>query len=101
LPDIIQRLEPAVNYSSLRRAALGAISLSATLALTAGAFAQETTISHAQGETTLAGVPEKVFVIDWAAYDNLSALGVPVAGAPGSNAPSYLSDVVTDDLINV
>ncbi|WP_204570074.1 siderophore ABC transporter substrate-binding protein [Arsenicitalea aurantiaca] len=61
------------------------------------AIAQEQTITHAQGETVLQGVPETVFVLDWAALDNLAALGVPVAGLPGSNAPAYLSDAITGD----
>lgn len=87
--------------SKLSRALMASSFLAASLALTAGATAQEITLTHAQGETTLPGVPETVFVIDWAAYDNLSALGVDVQGAPGSNAPSYLSEVVSDDLINV
>nr|WP_199562554.1 siderophore ABC transporter substrate-binding protein [Pelagibacterium lacus] len=77
------------------------VAFAASLALTAGASAQETTVSHPQGETTISGVPEKVFTIDWAAFDNLNALGVDVAGAPGSNAPGYLADLVTDDLVNV
>lgn len=72
-----------------------------SLALTAGASAQDLTIAHPQGETTLAGVPEKVFVIDWAAFDNLNALGIAVDGAPGSNAPSYLADSIPADLLNV
>lgn len=58
-------------------------------------------MSHAQGETVLPGVPEKVFVIDWAAYDNLTALGVEVDGAPGSNAPAYLADQLPEGLFNV
>lgn len=58
-------------------------------------------MSHAQGETVLPGVPEKVFVVDWAAFDNLTALGVDVAGAPGSNAPSYLAEELPSDLFNV
>ncbi|WP_090596531.1 siderophore ABC transporter substrate-binding protein [Pelagibacterium luteolum] len=83
------------------RPVASAVVLAASLALTAGASAQDVTIAHPQGETTLSGVPEKVFVIDWAAYDNLTALGVQIDGAPGSNAPSYLADVLVDDLINV
>lgn len=83
------------------RTATAVLALTASLALTAGASAQDLTVAHPQGETTLSGTPEKVFVIDWAAYDNLTALGVDIAGAPGSNAPSYLSDVMADDLFNV
>jgi iron complex transport system substrate-binding protein len=39
----------------------------------------------------LDGVPAKVVVTDWAAFDNLDALGVPVAGVPGSATPPYLA----------
>lgn len=90
-----------MTISTVFRTATATVALTASLALTAGASAQEVTVTHPQGETTLPGVPEKVFVIDWAAYDNLSALGVEIAGAPGSNPPSYLSDVLSDDLVNV
>lgn len=72
-----------------------------SLALTAGASAQDLTVAHAQGETTINGVPETVFVIDWAAFDNLTALGVAVAGVPGSNAPAYLADSIPSDVENV
>lgn len=90
-----------MTISKLSHALMASSFLAASLALTAGASAQEITVTHAQGETTLPGVPETVFVIDWAAYDNLSALGVDIHGAPGSNIPSYMSDIVADDLINV
>ena len=90
-----------MTISTVFRTATATVALTASLALTAGASAQEVTVTHPQGETTLPGVPEKVFVIDWAAYDNLSALGVEIAGAPGANPPSYLSDVLSDDLVNV
>lgn len=88
------------STTSLRFAsALPAIALS--LVLAAGAQAQDVTIAHAQGETTIAGVPEKVFVVDWAAFDNLTTLGVEVDGVPGSNAPGYLADRVSGDLVAV
>ncbi|WP_068297905.1 siderophore ABC transporter substrate-binding protein [Pararhodobacter sp. CCB-MM2] len=62
----------------------------AALALIAApAFA--TTVTHAQGETEIDGVPETVLVYDMATLDNLDALGVPVAGAPGATLPDYLS----------
>src|SRR5690606_36249067 len=87
-----------VTTSLVFRTATAALALGVSLALTAGASAQDITVTHPQGETTIAGVPEKVFTIDWAAFDNLNALGVDVAGASGSNAPGYLSDLVSDDL---
>lgn len=79
---------------------IAAVALAASFALTAGAFAQDTTIVHAQGETTITGVPQTVFVIDWAAYDILTALGVEVDGAPGANMPSYLS-APAGELVNI
>jgi iron complex transport system substrate-binding protein len=50
--------------------------LLAGLAFSPAAFAQEQTITHAQGETVITGVPAKVLVSDWAAFDNLTALGL-------------------------
>ncbi|WP_168990579.1 siderophore ABC transporter substrate-binding protein [Aureimonas flava] len=54
--------------------------------------AEPLVVSHAQGETALEGVPATVVVTDWAAFDNLDALGVPVAGVPASATPPYLAD---------
>ena len=65
------------------------------------AIAQDKVITHPQGETTLSGVPSKVLVQDWAAFDNLNALGVAVAGVPSSNGPSYLADAVPADAIQL
>jgi len=76
-----------------------ALSLAAVMVAAPASFvlAQEITVIHAQGETTLPGVPAKVLVQDWAAFDNLQALGVPVAGVPASNAPAYLAGLVPAD----
>lgn len=102
------RLRPSFNASGLEAsvkfntqaiiAALvaGAVSFSASAAI-----AQDKVITHAAGETTISGVPEKVLVQDWAVFDNLSALGVPVAGVPASNAPAYLQQFITDDLTKI
>lgn len=79
-----------------RTAALAAATL---VAMTGFAVAQEITVTHAQGETVLPGVPAKVLVQDWATFDNLQALGVPVAGVPASNAPSYLQSFVAADAL--
>jgi iron complex transport system substrate-binding protein len=65
------------------------------------AFAQEITVSHPQGETTLPAVPEKVLVQDWATFDNLYALGVSVAGVPASNVPGYLASAVASDALQI
>ena len=74
----------------------GALSFTATTAI-----AQDKVITHAQGETTLSGVPAKVLVQDWAAFDDLNALGVEAAGIPSSNAPSYLADAIPADAIQI
>lgn len=62
-------------------------------ALTAApmALAQPLEIEHRQGTTTIEGVPETVMVSDWAAFDNLEALGIEVAGVPASATPPYLA----------
>jgi len=86
--------------SRLIRAA-AATALVASLSISAPAFAADIVVQHAQGETTLPGVPTKVLVQDWAAFDNLQALGVAVAGVPSSNAPSYLQDVVPADALQI
>lgn len=84
----------------LNRTPLLAAIVAGALSLTAlSAIAQDKVIAHPQGETTISGVPAKVLVQDWAAFDNLAALGVPVAGVPASNAPSYLADAVPADAI--
>lgn len=67
------------------------------LALAVPVSAAPLTVPHAQGETVLEGVPEKVMVTDWAAFDNLDALGVPVAGVPGSATPPYLAGRIGAD----
>src|SRR5690554_5195314 len=90
-------LEASVKHTSI----LAAI-FAGTLSFTAfSAVAQDKVITHAQGETTISGTPAKVLVQDWAAFDNLSALGIPVAGVPASNAPAYLADRVPADAIQL
>ncbi|MFT3689053.1 siderophore ABC transporter substrate-binding protein [Paenirhodobacter sp.] len=58
-------------------------------------------VTHAQGETVLKAVPQTVMVTDWAAFDDLTSLGVPVAGVPGSAPPGYLAAKVTDDMTRI
>ncbi|SMQ85432.1 iron complex transport system substrate-binding protein [Devosia lucknowensis] len=77
-------------------AAIAAFALAMPLAQ-----AQEITVSHAQGETVLPGVPETVLVQDWATFDNLHALDVSVAGVPSSNVPGYLADAVPADALQI
>src|SRR5690606_9525334 len=75
--------------------------LLAGLAFSPAALAQEVTVAHAQGETVITGVPQKVLTSDWAAFDNLTALGVAVSGVPSSNAPSYLADSIPADALKI
>lgn len=75
--------------------------LLAALTLATGAMAQEITITHAQGETVLDGTPERVFTQDWASFDNLSALGVAVAGVPTGNLPAYLEGQVPEGTLEI
>lgn len=75
--------------------------LAAMLALTAGAYAQDITVSHAQGETALSGVPEKVFSYDIASVDTLHALGVSVDGVPDANFPDHLSQYEGEDVLRI
>lgn len=64
----------------------------AALALTlTPALAMAETVTHAQGQTEITGTPETVLVYDIATLDNLDALGVPVAGAPGQALPPHLA----------
>src|SRR4051812_37977215 len=86
---------------SLFRTTALAAALFAGVAVAPTAFAQEKVITHAQGETTISGVPAKVLVQDWAVFDDLNALGVTVAGVPSSNAPTYLGDAIPADAIKI
>lgn len=84
-----------------RSTALVAALVTGALSLTSAVIAQDKVITHPQGETTISGVPEKVLTQDWAAFDNLNALGVAVAGVPSSNAPSYLADKLPADALQI
>lgn len=72
-----------------RRAALHLLAL-----LPAAAWARparaEIVIEQPRGTLRLHRRPEKVLVFDIAALDTLDALGIDVAGVPGSNLPDYL-----------
>lgn len=59
------------------------------------------TITHAQGETEIDGVPETVVVFDLASLDTLAALGVTVDGVPGGTLPSYLQHYRDSDVARV
>lgn len=84
---------------SLPALALG-VALAGAMPLS-GAMAQEITVTHPQGETVITGTPQTVITTDWAAFDNLDALGVAVTGVPSSNVPAYLADRVSDDMLRV
>lgn len=60
------------------------------VSLMLSAPANALTVTHAQGETEIDGVPETVIVFDLASLDTLDALGVDVDGVPGGNLPPYL-----------
>ena len=87
--------------SIFRPATLAAALFASAPVLAPAAFAQGKVIAHAQGETTLSGVPAKVLVQDWAVFDDLDALGVTVAGVPSSNAPTYLGNKIPADAIQI
>ncbi|MBN15693.1 siderophore ABC transporter substrate-binding protein [Pelagibacterium nitratireducens] len=80
-----------VHSSNHFRTATAALALAASLALTAGASAQEITAQHAQGETVLPGIPEKIFAYDLGTIDTLAAIGVEVDGVPDASFPDHLS----------
>jgi len=78
---------------------MGGLCLLTMTTLAAGA--QDITIPHRQGDTTIPARPEKVLVMDWAIVDTLDAMGVDVAGVPGGNTPSYLTKYEGDDYLKV
>ncbi|MDP2782226.1 siderophore ABC transporter substrate-binding protein [Devosia sp.] len=86
---------------NLAHTAMFAALVAGALSFTLPAIAQEKAIVHAQGETTISGVPAKVLVQDWATFDNLAALDIAVAGVPSSNVPGYLADQVPADLLQL
>ena len=57
----------------------------------AGAVAFPLAVEHGQGTTEVAAVPKTVMVTDWAAFDNLDALGISVSGVPSTATPPYLA----------
>lgn len=87
--------------SLFRTTAVAAALVAGAISMAGVAVAQDKVITHAQGETTISGVPAKVLVQDWASLDNLAALGVTVAGVPSSNAPAYLKDVIPADALQI
>ncbi|MEO3386735.1 siderophore ABC transporter substrate-binding protein [Mesorhizobium sp. CAU 1741] len=68
------------------------------LALFLSAPGHAMTVTHAQGETEIDGIPETVLVYDLAVVDTLDALGVEVDGIPAINLPAYLEKYRDADL---
>lgn len=65
----------------------------ACLLLATTAHAEDLTITTATGDATVASGPETIAVLDAAAIDTISALGVTVNAVPAMPPLSYLSDV--------
>lgn len=82
----------------MRTLSVGTIILVATLALARIATADPYTVTHPQGTTTIDVIPEAVMVTDWAAFDNLNALGIEVSGVPSTAMPLYLADKTQPDV---
>lgn len=82
------------------RVVLAAAVVAASL-LSGGVFAQEITITHAQGETAVPANAETVITFDLAALDTLDALGIEVDGVPATNLPAYLSKYADDSYAKV
>ena len=80
-----------MSILNFRRIGLAAAT---TALITGAAAAQQLTVQHAQGETTLEANPEVVFSFDYAAIDTLVNLGVEVDGAPPltGTAPEWLPE---------
>lgn len=64
-----------------------------------GAMADE--VAAPEARHVFASVPQKVLVFDLASLDTLDALGVEVAGVPGSNVPDYLSKYHADSYLKI
>lgn len=91
-----------MSIKALRPFQLLAAIVVATCALwPAFAAAQEIVVKHAQGETVLPGRPAQVLTFDLASLDTLDALGVDVAGVPGSNMPEFLAKFRDDRYLKI
>lgn len=60
------------------------------LAFSVATLGHAASIKHAQGETEINGVPQKIVVFDYAVADTLDVLGVQIAGLPAGVMPPYL-----------
>lgn len=58
-------------------------------------------VKHAQGETNIDGVPQKIVVFDLAAVDTLDVLGVEIDGLPAGILPPYLQKYADSSITRV
>jgi len=86
---------------SIRATRLTLASLALAACLVGPVAAQQTKISHAQGEASFASVPQKIFVYDIASLDTLHALGVEVAGVPSANFPEHLAQYAGEQYLKI
>ncbi|MFI7615785.1 siderophore ABC transporter substrate-binding protein [Nonomuraea terrae] len=73
-----------------------------TQAAGAEGSAQQVTVEHAQGSTTVTANPQKVVVFDTSALLNLHDLGIPVVGVPElTDLPEHLAKYAGDEYTKV
>jgi iron complex transport system substrate-binding protein len=65
------------------------------------AEAEEVTVTHAQGETSVPTNPQRVLTFDLAALTTLDALDVDVWGLPKENLPGSLEQYDSDEYENI
>lgn len=70
-----------------------AVTCAAALLISSAALADDVTIATAQGEVTVAEMPEKIAVFDVSAVDTLDALGIMPAGTISNLYVDYLDEV--------
>ncbi|MFC5387388.1 siderophore ABC transporter substrate-binding protein [Aquamicrobium segne] len=71
------------------------------LTLSAVTLGYAAPVKHAQGETNIDGVPQKIVVFDLAVVDTLDVLGVEIDGLPTGILPSYLQKYADSDIANI
>lgn len=82
-------------------AALCLIVFAAGAAFSPSAVAEEITVEHELGTTTLTQNPRRVIVFDFGVLDSLDKLGIDVIGLPKASLPPYLSSYESDQYQNV
>ena len=88
-------------FMSRQRFATGLAVLLALMATTLPSRGAPITISHAQGETVLPGVPKTVLTLDLASLETLDAIGVEVTGVVGALIPAHLSKYKDDKYVKI